>query len=483
MITRRRAAFLVAVGALAGSGVTARPAAASLESALASATRRASPVAPQLSVHVVSLPDGGSVFGHEVDRLRVIASNTKLLTTAAALDRLAPSFFFETPLFLEGEIRDGVLLGRAAVRGAGDPNISGRHFDGDPLYVFREWARELKSYGVRAIQGDILLLHGLFDDLRVHPDWPRDQLARWYEAPVDALSYSDNCVLVRIRPGRRGQSADVELVPSVPIFEVRNRAKTTTSWRQHRLVVERQQGTNVIDVSGAILVGSDPIDVWVTVDDPARYFGAALIAAFEAEGIEVRGNPVARDVLPVGAWWRATQHRSDLMTTLEVTNRRSQNFYAESLLKLLGAQVCAAGSWRAGLDAVAEFLQEAGIDSGYHMADGSGMSRRNRFSARHLTRLLTYMFGHRRAREFVLTLPYSGLEDHRRWRKRLAEPPYLGNVFAKTGSLRGVSTLSGYAKARSGKMYGFSILCNNVPSVADARKAQDRIVRALIDNG
>ena len=111
------------------------------------------------------------------------------------------------------------------------------------------------------------------------------------------------------------------------------------------------------------------------------------------------------------------------------------------------------------------------------------MSRGNRLSARHLTELLQYMFEHRYAHEYVRTLPYGGLEDHHRWRTRLAKEPYREHVFAKTGSLRGVSTLSGYVKAGSGKVYAFSVLCNEVRSVWRARRAQDTIVRALIDHG
>jgi D-alanyl-D-alanine carboxypeptidase/D-alanyl-D-alanine-endopeptidase (penicillin-binding protein 4) len=82
--------------------------------------------------------------------------------------------------------------------------------------------------------------------------------------------------------------------------------------------------------------------------------------------------------------------------------------------------------------------------------------------------------------DFMRSLAYSG-ERGLRWQRRLASGPYLGNVFAKTGTLSGVSALSGYVKAKSGKLYVFSILCNGVRG--NAPGAQDAIVRALIDNG
>jgi D-alanyl-D-alanine carboxypeptidase/D-alanyl-D-alanine-endopeptidase (penicillin-binding protein 4) len=477
----------VAVGLWAGLVVApgVDPAtAATLSAELRASLTQARAVSRELSVHVVSLPDGESVFGQAAGEPRIVASNAKLVTTAAALDRLGPGYFFETGLLLEGQIVGRRLVGNLAVLGGGDPNISGRLFEGDSLAVFRKWAKQLSSYGIDEVTGDLHLVHGLFDDAYVHPDWPRDQLMKWYEAPVSALSYSDNCVLVRVTSGDSvGAPAQVEVVTGPQIFELQNKARTIRSARHHWLAVDRKPGTNVITVNGMILKGVEPIDVWVTVNDPVEYFGAAFELAMELEGIRILGESKAVELLPEGGWWRIARHRSDLLSTLEVINRRSQNFYAESLVKLLGAELCREGTWKKGLEVLEEFLLEAGVSVGFELADGSGMSRGNRLSARQLTELLTFMFEHRYAREFILTLPYGGLEDHQSWRTRLAEEPYRERVFAKTGSLSGVSTLSGYVKAKSGKVYAFSVLCNKVRSVWRARRAQDAIVRALIDHG
>ena len=132
---------------------------------------------------------------------------------------------------------------------------------------------------------------------------------------------------------------------------------------------------------------------------------------------------------------------------------------------------------------VGEFLAGLGIRPGtYRMADGSGMSRNNRFTPRQLTTLLSAMLRHRWATEYLDTLPHSGERDLS-WEKRLEEPPYRGNVFAKTGRLRGVSTLSGYAKSVSGRLYAFSILGNACKGDWPAKDAQDRIVRAIVRDG
>jgi D-alanyl-D-alanine carboxypeptidase/D-alanyl-D-alanine-endopeptidase (penicillin-binding protein 4) len=457
---------------------------ADLTAELNESVRAARKVSAATSVHIVEVVSGEEIYAYNADELRIIASNTKLLTTATAFDTVGPGFFFETNVLWRGERANGGLSGDVAVLGGGDPNISGRHYGGDPLAIFRQWAAEFKRLGVDRIEGDVFLVTGLFEPPLVHPNWPQDQLHRWYEAPVAALSFSDNCVLVRVWPGKRqGDPARVELVPDLGVLRVENSATTVDSARKHKVIVDRRNGSDVLMVSGAVYKRSTPVESWVTVPDPVGYFGVALKAAFEEEGVKLHGGLRPTMRLPSGQWRWVTGYRSDLMTTAEVINKRSQNFFAESLLKATAARWCGSGSWQSGRQVVEEFLERVGIRAGeYRLDDGSGMSRENQFSARQLTRVLRYMFDHPSGKEFLLTLPYSG-EQGLRWEDRLAEQPYRGNIFAKTGSLRGVSTLSGYAKGGSGRIYAFSILCNRTTGNWAAMKAQDQILRALVDEG
>ncbi len=447
-----------------------------------SAARR---VAPQLGVHIVEIESGETVYSFNSETRRILASNTKIVTSAAALDRLGPGFHFETEILIRGEVVGGVLAGDLAVVGGGDPNLSGRHYFGDSYGAFREWAAALREHGIRRVDGDLILIPSLFDDQLVHPDWPRDQLTRWYEAPVSALSFNDNCVLVKVSPnGSSGGAAVVETVPPLPVFTIESTAVTTSRARSQWLRIDRhaKNGSERLIVGGRVYRRTESYDQWVTVVDPVRYFGSALRAALAEEGISVEGS-LRQSKASAGVGWRPVHtHTSDLLTTLEIVNKRSQNFYAEAVLKILGARLCGDGSWPGGIRAVEEFLAGVGIADGYRLADGSGMSRNNLFTPTQLTSLLRHMFFHRWGSEFLKTFPYSG-EVGLKWARRLAQPPYLGNVIAKTGSLNGVSTLSGYAKASSGRVYAFSILCNSTRANWRAEKAQNQIVRALIDHG
>ncbi len=476
---RARAAALAL--ALIGMGRAARG--AGVHDAVQREVQAARHIVRDLGVHVVDLASGATAYSFGADRVYILASNTKLVTTAAALDLLGPGYSFDTRVLLRGRVSGGVLTGDLAVVGGGDPHLSGRDYAGDPLAIFRGWARRLRERGIRRVTGDVWLVDGFFDGQRLHPDWPGDQLAWYYEAPVGALSFSDNCVLVRVEPGARvGAPAQVETVPRLPVFTVRNGARTTASAKDHGPVLDRDPGGMVLGVSGTVFRGAAPLEEWITVEDPVAYFGVGLTAALAEEGITLERPTIASRELPGAGWQELTVHRTDLLTVLEVTNKRSQNLYAESLLKTLGAERCGEGSWSAGRRAVAEFLERLGLaPDTYELADGSGMSRNNRFSPQQVTHLLRAMYAHRFGPEYLASLPCSGEEDLR-WERRLADPPYRGNVCAKTGYLRGVSTLSGYAKARSGKLYAFSILCNGLDSGGVAA-AQDRIVMTIIDAG
>jgi D-alanyl-D-alanine carboxypeptidase/D-alanyl-D-alanine-endopeptidase (penicillin-binding protein 4) len=238
-----------------------------------------------------------------------------------------------------------------------------------------------------------------------------------------------------------------------------------------------------VQVSGALAAGGGPLEVWVTVPDPVAYFGKGLRAALAEEGVAVAGTTRPVERLP-GPWWELVHsHRTLLVAALDVTNKRSQNFYAESLFKLLGARFCNAGTWEGGARVVSDFMaRKVGVPRDqFHVVDGSGLSRNDWITARAMTALLEHMLRERWGAEFMRSLPYAG-EPDASLHQRLTDAPYRGNVFAKTGTIGGVSTLSGYVKGASGRLYAFSILANGT-SAWSGRVTQDRLVALVVDHG
>jgi len=423
------------------------------------------------------LADGAVLYERNPDGLLSVASNAKLFTTAAALDTLGPDFQFRTPLYITGQLADGVLEGDLAVRGSGDPNISGRFFDGDRTAIFRSWAEKLKAYGVKKVTGGILLDDSLFDREYTHPDWARYNLASWYCAPVSALSFNDNCLDLKIEGVKDSATALVTCFPETGFATIVNRVRV---FRRGTLSIRiDRKPVNVITLRGRIACGQSYED-WVATDEPSLYFGSVLKGVLAESGVEVVGGPKLVERLPQGLR-QVAEFVSSLRPTIAVANKRSQNFYSEQLFKLLGARMSGQGSFRSGAGAVVAFLKKCGIDPARcQVSDGSGLSRRNRYTPAQVVQLLVYMRGHKDWRDYVGSLSIGGVDGQ--LAKRFTDPRYRGRVYAKTGTLAGVAALSGYVCPDSPGGVAFSLIFNELElGGTRVRQVQEDFCRAIVD--
>lgn len=464
----------------------ARSAAAprTLDQVLAAAARRPPAVESGVSISIADLETGQPVFERNPQGPETIASVTKLFSTAAALHFLGPEYKFKTTFWRRGEIQDGLLVGSLLVVGGGDPNISGRFYDDDYNAVFDKWAAGLVKAGITRVSGDLILNASFFDSVSRHPEWPEGQEAHWYQAPISALSFNDNVVVVSIRPGPRpGKPAAVSVEPETGIVRPVSWARTVGRGRT-RLAVGRTVGSGDVTVSGTVRSRGVWWSTPVAIDDAPAFFGSALRNRLKNAGISLLGEIVEKPVRPDNAWTTVAETESGLLPTLTVTNKRSQGFYAEQVFKTLAAEKTGTGSWPNALAAEREFLTAVGLDpSRYDLHDGSGLSPLNRVAAADVVAFLRAMNGHPYGSQWKTTLAISG-EPEGTLRHRLRDPLMQGRVLAKTGSIRGVSTLAGYVTAESGKTYVFSILLNG-PRVWDTNghAYQDRILRALVKAG
>jgi D-alanyl-D-alanine carboxypeptidase/D-alanyl-D-alanine-endopeptidase (penicillin-binding protein 4) len=463
----------------------AEPPAGSLAEALERAARRPPARLDGLSIEIAEVATGERVFSRNPDAPETIASVTKLFSTAAALHFLGPDYKFKTTFWRRGEITDGVLTGSLLVVGGGDPNISGRFYHDDYNAVFDKWAEGLKAAGVTRVNGDLVLNDSFFDSILRNPEWPSGQEAKWYQAPVSALAYNDGVVLVGIRPGTRaGGPAAVSIEPQTGTLRAISSARTVGRRGNVRLAVRRADGSNAVTISGTVPMRSVWWSTPIAVEDPTGFFGGALKNRLKAAGIELSGQVVRKDVKPDAAWALIAETDSDLMATLAVINKRSQGFYAEQTFKTLAAEKAGKGTWENALSLEKQFLAALALDpTRYNLHDGSGLSPQNRVSAADIVSFLRAMETHPNGAAWKVTLATPG-DPESTLRHRLHDPVVRDRVAAKTGSIRGVSTLAGYATGLSGKTYVFAILLNG-PGVWDGggHAFQDRLLQALIHNG
>jgi D-alanyl-D-alanine carboxypeptidase/D-alanyl-D-alanine-endopeptidase (penicillin-binding protein 4) len=171
---------------------------------------------------------------------------------------------------------------------------------------------------------------------------------------------------------------------------------------------------------------------------------------------------------------------SEIGPTIKVANTRSQNFYAECLMKSVGAAASGTGSWDTGRKAIEEWLTGTCHvpRKAFTIADGSGLSAENRLSARAVASVLRHMFAGDGRDTYVASMAVSG--ESGTLKRRMTGPDVRGRVHAKTGYVKGAVTLSGYVHARSGKWYVFSILVNDYKKgTAAVRKVQDALASRL----
>src|SRR6266540_59861 len=293
----------------------------SVRAALEQVARRIPARFPGVSIQIADEETGEVVFEREADLPQTIASVTKLITTATALHYLGPNYKFRTSFWRRGEIRQGSLIGSLLVVGGGDPNISGRFYGDDINAVFDKWAEGLRRMGIGRVVGDILLNASFFDSVGRHPDWKTDQESRWYQAPISALSYNDNVVLVSIRPGPRagrpvGENAvkpDSFWVPIattesdlLPTIEVCNKRSQGFYAEQIFKTVSAEK-TGQATWAGSVALAKDFLASLGL--DSARFQlhdGSGLSIANRAAAVDLVKFLRAMDRQPYGELWRNT---------------------------------------------------------------------------------------------------------------------------------------------------------------------------------
>jgi len=436
--------------------------------------------APPLDRHLwgiaVADTSGHTVFARNADRLFIPASNTKLLVTAAAAVLLRPDWTTRTSLYGTGPVSNGVLQGHLVLYGRGDPTMGRRCYavdttvsgacQVDAFAPLRALARDLAARGVTAIGGDVVGDGSWFEPAIVHPAWETGDLVWWYAAPVSGLGFTDNSLEVTATAGAPGAPATITVWPDFGNVVLENRTRSVAAGAPQTFDIVRDQGGGHLVATGDVAPASRPRPQYVAVEDPSLYTALALRQALAEAGIAVLGG--TRSTVDSLLFQDARQGTA----LAEVESRplrdwifpilnTSQNWYAEMLLKQLGRQAGAEGSWDAGRRVVRRFLIDSvGVDSTeVSQSDGSGLSAQNLVAPMAFVRILSWMRRHPRYEVFAAGLPRSGSPGS--LRNRFAGTPLEGRVLAKTGSIAGVNTLSGYVTRPDGKTFVISIQANH----------------------
>jgi len=446
------------------------------------------------SVSVQSLKQGGALYSLNASRMLTPASNQKLITSAVAADRLGWDYRYTTKIYSTGTLTDGDLDGDLVVVSNGDPTINPRH--PDRWGAFDAWAKELYAKGIRRVGGHLIGDDNAFAEPGYGFGWAWDDLVTGYGAAVGALQYNENQIELMILPGpEAGARAIISQSPPGGGMLLDHGVTTVAAGQPSRITVERSPGSAMLRVIGQVAIDSPPVTELAAVPNPTLFYLNALRATLERHRILVGGNTLDIDDQRVKPdYSRATLLLEDQSPTLDavidVCLKWSRNEYAETMLRSLalalptvalakvgGAEATA----EAGLTVVNETLLNWGVKPELYVArDGSGLSRNDYIAPEALIGLLTRIWRDERHREkFQSTLPQSATSGT--LENRMKDTPAAGRVWAKTGSMSNVRSLSGYLLTLDGEPLVFSIIVNgyHVPSTRIEAAMDEALVRLV----
>ena len=444
--------------------------------------------AAQWGLKVVSLDSRGILFEHKADQYFSPASNTKLFTTALALDKFGPDYRIKTSILARSRPdASGRLTGDLIIFGRGDPTLNPRLRGGTIGKVLDLFVNAIRTAGVHQIDGDLIADESFFKGPPVGAGWAVDDLQSSYGAEISALTFNDNTFELSVRPAERpGAPAILSLSVSNSIIVLSNRVTTVAKSGKTSIEVYHPPGENLIYVSGTVAMDGSFKDE-MPIHRPARLFVALLKEALARRNITVTGQALVMD-------WKDREaapldvpslieigiiESSPLSDIIREIQKPSQNLYADLLLAHVGELSrrnprINQTSEEAGIVALNDFLPKAGIKTtDVLFEEGSGLSRNNLVTPNAIVSLLSYMHRQPSGQVYFAALPVAGVDGtlRNRFRKTEAE----GNLRAKTGSLRWASSLSGTLTNAAGEPLIFSIMVNRYNSPDPERSARTEI--------
>jgi serine-type D-Ala-D-Ala carboxypeptidase/endopeptidase (penicillin-binding protein 4) len=431
----------------------------------------------KIGVAIFDLETGKEIYNRNGDAAMNLASNAKLLTTVAALGTLGGGFRWRTAVFIDDKSLDettGNVKGNLYVRGRGDPTLT----VGDLQAI----ATEIAARGVRKIEGQLVVDDSYFDTVVDPPHFseqPKERAA--FRAPIASFCVNRSAFTVNVI-GEPGGTARVWLDPNVgDHIKLTKVAVTSISLGRTRIKVDIKPKKDVLEVEVTGQIRFSDGHWWAKrrVDEPIRFAAEAFRSALATQGITIARKSYATGPVPLNARMLVAHDSVAMSSVIREMNKTSDNYFAETVLKTLGAEsraTPAPASWADGHAAVQAFLGKLGLPPGTYRSDnGSGLFNSTEVSAKQLVTLLRGAHAdYRIGPDLAASLPIGGMDGT--LAKRWKASPARGRVRAKTGTLASVATLAGYVGVDSNHPVAFAILVNDIPT------GQKPAARAMADD-
>ena len=422
---------------------------------------------------------GREIAAWNPDMPLLTASTMKTITTGLGYEVLGPGYRFSTRVAYDGRIENGVLHGNLYIVGGADPTLGSRDTIAFPIdSIFGIWADAVKKAGIRRINGRIVGDDRIYEEENIPSSWSYGNIGYDYGSGTSGLSFCENLSYFDIEAGE-AVGDPVRITPVGPYSPYMTFINEVTTG-------EKGDGDNTEYYASSLtpigkFVGTFGIDARPrTLAQSNKYGPATCAAAFSdflrERGIGCKGVSDVRSIaydyaVPPQAslHYIAETFSPELRKIVKVTNTISNNFFAETIFKMVGkalverktGEPCLGISYSRASRVIEDYLHERGVSTyGYTQEDGSGLSRQNYVSPRFFTRFYAMMAASPNFREYIETFPGPGRPGTLRTVLSKADPDLKKTIFAKSGSLSSVRCYAGYVDSKRG-LIRFAILVNN----------------------
>lgn len=434
-----------------------------------------------------AIPDTAvGTYVQEVDSGRVLlavnnatpfnpASTMKLVTSAAALDLLGPTYTWKTRAFTDGPQSEDVLQGNLVIKGAGDPKLV--------LENFWMFLRQIRATGLREVRGNVVLDRTTFADDEHDPAKFDGDPTKPYNAGPDALLLNFAALRLHFMPDPATGASRVTLDPplaGVTLSQPQLSNEDCGAW-QSKLQLTVTATRIAFDGRMPVACGEQTWIIHPHGMTRNEYFGAVFRQLWRDLGGTFTGE-VIDGVLPPQARLVAEHESTSLPEVIRDMNKFSNNVMARQLLLTIAAEVGKApGATGSGAHLVKSWLAAKGIENPEVVIEnGAGLSRIERISAGTMGHMLMVAYRAPTMPEFVSSLPLVGFDGT--MRRRLQDHAVAGNAHVKTGTLNEVRAIAGYVRASSGRHYAVVSLINHSNALY-GQQAQDLLLQWIYDRG
>ena len=439
------------------------------------------------SLGVVARTVGGkTLVDHNGEKKLIPASNTKLISTGLAMHVLGADYKFKTRIGYSGKIEDGILKGDLYIIGGGDPTLGVK--DSIVSYIdatFAKWYNAMKAAGIKSIDGKIIGDGRFFEGQPEHGSWSYGDIGTYYGTGGNGLSFYRNVVDINVKAGPRvGAPISHEVsYPDTPWMTYTFSCTTGKKGTGDELYLYTNDLAPVGDLRGTFAIDRQP-----RKEEVSNKFGALTCALYfsrylEKYSVKAKGGIADTDMagnIRTAIYPLATEGKAEdvdkltILATTEsptlkriarITNYESDNFYAETLLRMVAKQKTGRAEYDSCGVAAMKVLPSLGVDPsfGIDLVDGSGLSRQDNISPDFFCRFLTGMMSSPVFPDYIETLLSPGKGGYSA-RMQDESNAIKSRIFLKSGSMNGVRCFSGYIVPTDGGKEDtivFSVMVNN----------------------